>query len=136
MSSVIVFEKDLVRDMIYFEHGEQLDTVQIFATHLKEYSRAAITRISVTSKRVLTLATTAGQYDTISIKAKLLMRDQNDGKLWGVIIPAPFSSMFEEIIGQGYRVKKTDGDILTSYYAALSGLNLHFEEGWLIGGRQ
>jgi hypothetical protein len=135
MSSVIVFEKNLSRDAIYFEHGEQLDTVQIFATHLKEYSRAALTRISVTSKRALTLTVTAGQYDTISVKAKLLMRDQNDGKLWGVIIPAPLSSMFEEVTGQGYRVKKTDGDILTGYYAAMSGLDLQFEEGWMVGGR-
>lgn len=135
MSATIQFEKNNLHEIVYFEQGDSLLKLNTFAQQLSAYSHAAITRVAITAKEVLTLPESAGEYTSIRMAAKIFFRDQDDGKLWGIMIHAPFSEMFEEVLHQGYRVKKSVGDQLAIYYSQYSGLSLTFESGWLVGGR-
>lgn len=134
MSAVIQFGKNYLRDLCYLSHGASLAALETYVTQLHAYSNAEITYISVTQAKSLELPENVGDYETLSMQAKILLRD-NDGKLWGVMIPAPISSMFEEVENEGLRVKQAVGEQIASYYAQFSGLAVTFEEGWLVSGR-
>lgn len=135
MSAVIQFVKNYRRDIQYLSHGDDLAALATYAGQLHAYTTAAITRIAVTTAQVLALPETTNEYDSITLQAKLILRDTDTGERWGIMINAPLSTMFEEVTGQGYRVKQTIGEELAGYYATFSGLPLEFVEGWLVGGR-
>jgi hypothetical protein len=89
----------------------------------------------VTQTKTLAIPSKSGEYTSIDVQAKILARDLDTGKLWGIMISAPIEFMFEEVQGEGFRVKQNIGEQITGYYAQYSGLNLEFDSGWLVGGR-
>lgn len=135
MSATIQYYKNYQRDIQYIEHGTSLAALETYANQLAPYTNAEITRLSVTQTKTLTIPAKTGEYSSIDVQAKLLVRDMDTGKLWGIMISAPIAFMFEEVQGEGFRVKEAIGEQITGYYAQYSGLNLEFESGWLVGGR-
>jgi hypothetical protein len=136
MSSTIQFSKGSLRDIQYLEHGgTSLSSLEAYANQLAPFTNAAITRLAITQAKALTIPEKSGDHAALSMQAKILMRDQDTGKLWGLMLNAPIAFMFEEVQGEGFRVKQAIGEELTAYYAQYAGLNLEFDSGWLVGGR-
>jgi hypothetical protein len=135
MAATIWFEKNYLRDIAYLTHGDNLAALETYANHLKAYSHAAISRLTITTKKAVLLPATTGDYESLTVQAKLLVRDLDSNDLFGIMIPAPLAFLFEEITGQGYRVKQALGEEITGYYAQYAGLNLRFEDGWLVGSK-
>jgi hypothetical protein len=135
MSATIQFYKDYQRDIQYLEHGASVPELETYIGQIAPFTNAAITRLSITQAKVVSVAEKTGDYDSLSVQAKILVRDLDSNKLWGIMISAPIAFMFEEIQGEGFRVKESIGEEITGYYAQYSGLNLQFESGWMVGGR-
>lgn len=135
MSATIQFYKNYQRDIQYIEHGTSLFALETYANQLAPFTNAEITRLSVTQTKTLAIPAKTGEYTSIDVQAKILVRDLDTGKLWGIMISAPIAFMFEEVQGEGFRVKPAIGEQITGYYAQYSGLNLEFQSGWLVGGR-
>jgi hypothetical protein len=72
-------------------------------------------------------------FDTCDQKAVMTFRDSSTGAPHRVTIPAPKSSMFEHVLGAGYRVIQSVGDTVASELSSIVGNTLIFEAGWLIG---
>lgn len=135
MSATLTFTLGHQRKITYLHHGADLADVVTYAGDLHSYTRARISRATVTLQQPLTLAESSGDYASTDLFAKLFIYDPLNEKHYNVIIPAPISTMFEEVSGRGWRVKADAGAQITSYYATLSGLTLEFREGWLCGHR-
>lgn len=135
MSATVQFYKNYQRDIQYIEHGTSLLSLETYVNQLAPFTNAEITRLSVTQTKTLAIPAKPGEYTSIDVQAKMLVRDLDTGKLWGIMISAPIAFMFEEVQGEGFRVKQAIGEQITGYYAQYSGLNLEFQSGWLVGGR-
>lgn len=135
MSATIEFIKNSIRNITEISYGDRLTALETYAQQLKSYSTAAINYLSVTTAKSVSMLESTGDYAAVSMQAKLLVRDLDTNKLLGILIPAPIAFLFEEVEGQGYRVKQALGEEITGYYATFAGLNLRYEEGWLVGGR-
>jgi hypothetical protein len=135
MSATIQFCKSYRRDIQFLTHGDNLNDLETYVNQLAPFTTAGISRLAITLARFVDIPEKTGEYGSVSVQAKLLMRDQNTNKLWGIMISAPIASMFEEVRNEGFRVKRAIGEQITGYYAQYSGLDLVFEDGWLVGGR-
>lgn len=135
MSATIKFEKNYRREIIYLEHGDDLEKLELYAQRLKQYSTAAITGLAVTTKKVVTMPESSGLHDSVTLQAKSMIREVESGKLWGIVIPAPMVEIFEEVPNEGYRVRRIIGDELAVFYTQYAGVTMRFEDGWLVGGR-
>lgn len=135
MSSTLTFERQYERKITYLHHGETLAPVIQYAGELQAFSRAKISRVTVTLQSILNNNESAGEVATTDLYAKLWVKDlgSEDGATYAIIIPAPVITMFEDVPGKGKRVIKSIGQQITQYYAQFSGLTLEFRGGWLCG---
>jgi len=131
MSATIQFEKETARKLVHLYDGVDLNAALTFATQLQTYSNAAIERVSVTVSQYVSNTSNPGLYG-LELYAKILMRDLDTLNLYGLIVPDPIESMFDEVDGD-LEVKQAVGVALTTFYAAYSGRNLQFESGALCG---
>lgn len=135
MSASIKFVKEHSNKVIYLSHGASLQSVSDFAQYLDQYTNASITRISQTNAMELGTEEGSGDYGVIEFYAHILLRCMEDGELYGVNIPAPVASMFEQVEGRGWRVKQAIGDAIAAEYARLSGLTIEFHDSALLTPR-
>lgn len=134
MSATIHWFDDSYNKLTYLSHGDSLTALSQLVSGLQPYTTAGIDRISVTLVDELSIDQQSGDFGVTHF-AKVLMRDDETNELYGLIIPAPRLSMFEEIAGRpGWYVKQADGVALTALYASFSGRALTFHEGALNSG--
>jgi len=135
MAGTITFKKGHDVSIPYLSHGPSLSAIQTYASQLLPYTTARITEVTVTFREFLENTEKPGEYGSTDLYAQIFIKDIENDKKFAIILPAPISSIFENT-GHGYRVNQGMGELLTSYYAQLSGLQLEFDEGWLCGEGQ
>jgi len=134
MATSIMFYKDQVDIDLFFPFGTSLGAIESFARLIKSYTAAGLSEVSYTQSLQINLP----QNDSVEAYplrnyAKILMRRQADGKLYGCLIYAPVKSMFDTIPSGGWRVKQTIGETISSWYSQLTGETFTFHKGWLTG---
>jgi hypothetical protein len=132
MAASIRFEKNGRRSTTYLSHGgSNLYATEQFAKALHKYSLAAVTKVSCTQIRVPGGLGDggSGDYGSVFLYAKLLIKCLDDGKTYGILMSSPKASMFEE----DQSVKQAIGEELTQAYATFAGKSFEYKEGWLFG---
>jgi hypothetical protein len=130
MSVGIRFEKNERRNIVYFSHGGQtLANAQAFSNWLVAYSLAAITKVAATQATLVAGSAGSGDYGSVHLYAKVLMRSAGDKKIYAVIIPAPVSSIFTA----DQEVTEEFGIECAARYSILAGATFTFVSGALMG---
>lgn len=132
MSASIRFEKNGERSTMYVSHGgSNLHATEQFAAVLHKYSLAAVTKVSCTQIRAISTMgeSGSGDYGSVHLHAKLLIKCLDDGHTYGILVSAPKDSMFDE----DQNVKQSIGEELTRAYATFAGKQFIYKEGCLWG---
>lgn len=117
---------------ITLQHVASADRLVQFADVLSAYTRARITHVEFVEIIFTNDSVSPGDFDSCLLRGIVKFRDIEE-KLWAVPIPAPVNSMFE-LVGEHWRVKDSEGDLITAAYAAMSGnQEFTYEHGWLVG---
>lgn len=120
--------------VVHFSHGTSLAALDTFINGLRAYSSAGFDRLSVTQVEEVDYQPTAGEFG-VTHTAKILMRDTANNEIYGIMLPAPRLSMFEEISNKtGLYVRQDVGEAITALYATYSGRLLTFHGGQLLSG--
>lgn len=133
MSATIRFQTGTRRKAEYLSFGTNLYKVQRFAERLASYTTAGITKVSVTSSKMLSIPEKSGSIESLELFAKLLIRHRATNKMYGLMVPAPDYSIFEGSTGDGTQVKQAIGALMTQYYTEMCGEVFDYEDGWLVG---
>jgi hypothetical protein len=133
MSSSIVYSKDSITLDTFMPFGKSLADMQTFADEVKAYTSAGIDEVSYTQAAQMNILQNTNESYPFHLYAKILLRNQGNGRLYGLLIYAPLTSMFYHIEGRGYRIKDAVGQDLAAKYSAMAGEPFTYHDGWLIG---
>jgi hypothetical protein len=127
------FEKDGKRTVVYSEFGNgDLNSARNFAEWLQDYSLAKLNKVSATSIYLyMDAQERSGDFGNVFLHAFLWFRD-GEGKKWGLKIPAPDDSIFND----DNSVKDSFGEQAAIHYSNFAGEALIFVEGWLAGSAE
>lgn len=129
----IEFEKDGKRMTVYSPFGTgDLNAARNFAEYLQDYTLGKITKVSATTIHVyMNNQERTGDFGNVFLYAHLWFVDGNNKK-WGMKLPAPDESVFEE----DNSVKVSFGESVATRFSNLAGEALIFVEGWLCGSAE
>lgn len=128
-STSIKFVLGTDKHLAYYAHGTSLSRIKNFAYAIQPFTNAEIRHVAVTIGDDMTIPAKGGAIETVELFAKLLIKHPASGKTYGIIIPAPVLSMFDE----GNEVLSSVGEQITNYYEALAGETFVFTSGALCG---
>lgn len=119
------------REFSWISNVSDITKLQTFVEAVAPFIGATCTKIGVTHYVYVTIPG-GGAMSDVNQKLQVIFNKTDDGGTTGFMLPAPQPACFDKI-GQKYRLKKTIGDQLADYYHALTGINVTFQSGWLVG---
>lgn len=130
MPANLKFEKDGKYTDVYYEHGSNIALIERFAQTLQEYSLAKISKVAATQIRLLTAAAErSGDYGSLLLAARLYLACAADDVTYGINLPAPIDTMFDD----DQTVLAPVGKKLAAAYTLMSGKQVTFLHGALVG---
>jgi hypothetical protein len=105
----------------------------VFANDIAQYSGAEIQQVCYAQSAQLAISASSQDYYPMNLYAKILLKEQDTGKIHGVLIYAPIKSMFTQVEDRGFKVTQEIGDQIAACYSSMSGSAHHFKDGWLCG---
>lgn len=118
----------------YVSNAAGLTNMRNLASHLSQYTHAAIPYVSYTVSDDPEIPENSPPATAdVGLFANVMFRRTSDDKLYGLLISAPVLTMFETVVNRGYRVKPSIGEQLAQIYSTCAGETFTFHEGWLQG---
>jgi hypothetical protein len=117
----------------YQGYAASLAAILAFAAAIQPYTDATIASCSYTEQQNdPTLPAAAGGNEQLEFMACFQLRKTALPQTVKVMLPAPNASIYTNVEGIGYKVKKTVGDVVATAFSALMGETYIFERGWLV----
>jgi len=120
------------REFSWLKGVSDITKLQTFCNNVAPFIGAVATKIGVTHYEYVTIAG-AGAMSDVHQKLQVLLKKDVDGGLTGFMLPAPQKACFDHLPGETYRLKKTIGDQLAAFYKNLTGIDVTFVSGAIVG---
>lgn len=118
---------------LYLPQPLNLAALQTLAQALAaQLSTAGVLEVAFTEAQPLVIAPRGGEIADILVDCHIRMKD-SEGKTHCVRVPAPDLGLFDKVRQAGYRLKHVAGENVAAAYGAAKGLDMTFQEGWLVG---